>query len=200
MSTEKINPGVFILLLFIVLAAAMRVPNAAQVTPWAMFSPIGAIALFGGAYFTSTWKKFVFSLLALFLSDVIIGQFVFNGKYGILYGGWYWIYAIFAAIVLLGNWLIKTVSVKNVLAASVAAALLHWMVADFAVWAAGGTDLRTGLPLSRNWSGLQQCYIQGFPFMKNFLAGTLGYSAIMFGSFQWVKKNYPTVNARLVKI
>jgi len=193
MSNEKINPGFIVLLLFIMLAAAMRVPNAAQVTPWAMFSPIGAIALFGGAYFTSTWKKFVFPLLALFLSDVMISQLVFNGKHGFLYGGWYWIYGIFAAIIFLGGLLLKKVSVKHVLLASISAALLHWALADFTVWAGGGTDLRTGLPLTRDWSGLAQCYVQGFPFMQNFLAGTLGYGALLFGGFEWLKKVHPAL-------
>lgn len=199
MSTQKINPRFILLLAIMIAAAAMRIPNAAQITPWSNFTPIGAMGLFGGACFNSRWKKFAFPLLTLFASDLIINLVVFNGKYGAMYGGWYWIYGIFAAIVLLGNWLIKTVSVKNVLIASVAAALLHWMVADFVVWAGGGTDLRTGLPLSRNWSGLQQCYIQGFPFMKNFLAGTLGYSAIMFGAFEWMRQHNPTLNLDLEK-
>ncbi|MDO9374640.1 MAG: DUF6580 family putative transport protein [Bacteroidota bacterium] len=191
MSTEKINPRFFLLLLLIVAAAAMRVPNAAQVTPWANFTPIGAMGLFGGAYFNSTWKKFAFPLLTLFLSDLMISQFVYGGKYGVMYGGWYWIYGIFAAIVLLGQLLLKKVTVKNIFFASIAAALLHWGLADFSVWAGGGTDLRTGLPLSRDWSGLAQCYLQGFPFMQNFLAGTLGYGALLFGSFECMKKAYP---------
>ena len=191
MSTEKINPRFILLLLLMVVVAAMRVPNAAQVTPWANFTPIGAMGLFGGAYFNSTWKKFAFPLLTLFLSDLMISQFVFGGKYGVLYGGWYWIYGIFAAIVFVGSWLLKKVSVKHVFIASLAAALLHWALADFTVWAGGGTDLRTGLPLGRDWSGLVQCYVQGFPFMQNFLAGTLGYAAILFGSFEWMKKAYP---------
>ena len=185
------------LIVIMVIVAAMRIPNAAQLTPWSNFSPIGAMGLFGGACFTSRWKKFAFPLLTLFASDLIISLFVFDGKYGILYGGWYWIYGIFAAIVLLGDWLIRKVSFKNVLIASVAAALLHWMLADFAVWAGGGTDLRTGLPLSRNWSGLQQCYIQGFPYIKNFFAGTLAYSALMFGVFEWMRQRNPKLNLDL---
>jgi hypothetical protein len=77
--------------------------------------------------------------------------------------------------------------------AAITASLTHWMLADFTVWASGGTDLRTMTPLSRDWAGLMQCYIQGFPFMNNFLAGTLVYSALMFGTFEWMKVNKPAL-------
>jgi hypothetical protein len=191
MSTEKINPPFIFLIVLMAAAAAMRIPNAAQLTPWANFTPIGAMGLFAGAYFNNPWKRFAFPLGTLLISDLLISQFVFGGKYGVLYGGWYWIYGIFAAIVFLGQWMLKKVSVKNVLLASVAAALLHWGLADFIVWAGGGTDLRTGLPLARNPGGLLQCYVQGYPFMQNFLGGTLGYSALLFGIFEWIKSVYP---------
>jgi hypothetical protein len=190
MSLQKINPRFALLMLFMVAVAAMRIPNAAQLTPWANFTPIGAMGLFGGAYFNSKWKAFAFPLLTLFASDLIINMLVFGGKYGVMYSGWYIIYGIFALIVLFGKWLIKKVSVKNVVIASVVAALSHWLIADFTVWIGGGTDLRTMTPLTKDLPGLIQCYAQGFPFMRNFLAGTLVYSGIMFGVFEWMKARY----------
>jgi hypothetical protein len=191
MATEKINPRFAVLALFMIVVAAMRIPNAAQLTPWSNFTPIGAMGLFGGAYFTKQWKAVLFPLLTLLVSDLIIQAFVFNGQYGILYSGWYWIYGIFILITFIGKWLIKKVTVKNVIVAAITASLTHWLIADFTVWAGGGTDIRTMTPLSRDWAGLQQCYIQGFPFMKNFLIGTLVYSGILFGIFEWVKQKNP---------
>jgi hypothetical protein len=193
MSIQKINPRFAVLALFMIVVAAMRIPNAAQLTPWANFTPIGAMGLFGGAYFTKQWKAILFPLLTLFVSDILIQAFVFNGKYGIMYSGWYWIYGIFILITFIGKWLIKKVTVKNVIVAAITASLTHWLLADFTVWAGGGTDLRTMTPLSRDWAGLQQCYIQGFPFMRNFLAGTLVYSGIMFGAFEWMKIKQPSL-------
>jgi hypothetical protein len=193
MSIEKINPRFAVLALFMITVAAMRIPNSAELTPWANFTPIGAMGLFGGAYFTKQWKAILFPLLTLLASDLIIQAFVFNGKYGIMYSGWYWIYGIFIFITFIGKWLIKKVSVKNVIIAAIAASLTHWLLADFTVWAGGGTDLRTMTPLSRDWAGLQQCYIQGFPFMRNFLFGTLVYSGIMFGAFEWMKAKQPAL-------
>ncbi len=190
MSLQKINPRIAMLLLFMVAVAAMRIPNAAQLTPWANFTPIGAMGLFGGAYFNNKWKAFAFPLITLLASDLIINLLVFGGKYGAMYSGWYVIYGIFALIVLFGKQLIKKVTLKNVVLASVAAALTHWLIADFTVWFGGGTDLRTMTPLTKNWAGLVQCYAQGFPFMKNFLAGTLVYGGLMFGVFEWMKARY----------
>ena len=193
MSIEKINPRFAILAIFMIAVAAMRIPNSAQLTPWANFTPIGAMGLFGGAYFTKQWKAILFPLLTLFASDLIIQSFVFNGKYGIMYSGWYWIYGIIIFITFIGKWLIKNVSVKNVILAAITASLTHWLLADFTVWAGGGTDLRTMTPLAKNWDGLLQCYAQGFPFMRNFLAGTLIYSGIMFGAFEWMKVKQPSL-------
>jgi hypothetical protein len=41
-------------------------------------------------------------------------------------------------------------------------------------------------PLSKDFAGLMQCYLQGFPFMKNFMAGTFLYSCMMFGIVEWM--------------
>lgn len=188
MSIQKINPRFTVLLLLMMAAAAMRIPDAASLTPWSHFTPIGAMGLFGGAYFTKKWKAILFPILTLLFSDLIINIFIHDGKYGILYSGWYMIYGIFVLICFIGKWLITTVNVKNVLAAALVASLSHWLLADFTVWAGGGIDLRTMQPLSRNWEGLMQCYTQGLPFMKNFLTGTIIYSSILFGSFEWMKK------------
>ncbi len=190
MITEKINPRFAVLAIFMIVVAAMRIPNSAQLTPWANFSPIGAMGLFGGAYFTRQWKALLFPLLTLLVSDLVIQAFVFGGKYGMMYSGWYWIYGIFAAITFIGKSFIKKVSAKNVLLAAVTASLTHWLLADLTVWMGGGTDLRTMTPLTKDWAGLMQCYAQGLPFMRNFLAGTLVYSAVMFGAFEWMKTRY----------
>ena len=197
MSTKKINPRFAVLLLLMIVVATMRIPNAAQVTPWANFTPIGAMGLFGGAYFTNKWKAFAFPLLTLLVSDLIINLFVFDGKYGAMYSGWYVIYGVFTLIVFYGKWILQKVSIKNVIIGSVVAAVSHWLIADFAVWIGGGTDLRTMMPLTKNWAGLVQCYAQGFPFMKNFLIGTLVYSGILFGGFELVKQRFPVLKLQL---
>ena len=198
MSTEKFNPRILVLLVMMVGVAAMRIPNAAQLTLWANFTPIGAMGLFGGAYFTSKWKAYAFPLITLLVSDLIINLFIFDGKYGVMYSKWYIIYGIFALIVFFGKILIKKVTIQNIVLASVIAALSHWLIADFTVWMGGGTDLRTMLPLTKNWAGLIQCYAQGFPFMKNFMMGNLVYCGILFGGFQFAEWRYPVLKLQTI--
>lgn len=191
MNKEKVQFRIGILLLFILAIAAMRVANSAQLTMWANFTPIGALGLFGGHYFKKSWQAFLLPLGILFISDLVINSFVFGGKYGIMYDGWYIIYAAFILIVIIGKFLIRKVSALSVILASIVATALHWGLADFAVWLAGGTDLRTMTPFAKNWEGLVQCYTQGAPFAKNFLLGTVSYSAVLFGSIEWMKAKRP---------
>ncbi|MBC7921683.1 MAG: hypothetical protein H7Z75_11425 [Ferruginibacter sp.] len=188
---QPLNPRLPVLLLFIGLAAALRIANAAHCSPMANFTPLGAMALFGGSYFSHRWKAFALPLLTLWLSDLVINVGLYKGQFGIMYEGWYWIYGIFALLVWCGKRLLEQVSVKNVLLASLVASLSHWLLADTSVWLGGGTDLRTQLPLSRDLAGWQQCLWQGVPYLRNFLVGTLLYSAVLFGGFEWLQNRYP---------
>jgi hypothetical protein len=191
MSIRSITPRPVVVLLFITTVAMVRVFNAAVPTAIGNFSPIGAMALFSGACFTRRYTALLVSLCTLLLSDMVIGGIVFNGRYGILYSGWYWIYGIFALVLLIGSLVINRITAGRVLLASILAALLHWVLADLSVWLGGGTDLRTMQPLARNMQGLLQCYVQGFPFFKNFLLGTLVYCSVMFGIYTWMTAKKP---------
>ncbi len=190
---NTLNPRFLTLLCFILALALIRILNVAQESPVSNFTPIGAMGLFGGAYFTGRWKAFVFPILTLLISDLLINAVIYKGQYGIIYDGWYWVYGIFALIVLYGKVLLQKINVKNIVLAAVIATLSHWLLSDLSVWLSGGTDLRTGLPLTRDLSGLVQCLAQGFPFMRNFLAGTLAYSALLFGGFEFLKARFPKI-------
>ncbi|MBC8151932.1 MAG: hypothetical protein H7Z72_03385 [Bacteroidetes bacterium] len=188
---QPINPRFVVLLTLISVVAVVRIVNSAEWSPVTNFTPIGAMALFGGAYFEKRWKALLFPLLTLFVSDLVINVVLLGGQYGVMYKGWYWIYGIFALIVVYGNVLIQKVSVRNVVLAALVASVSHWVLADTSVWLSGGLDLRTGLPLSRDFSGWWQCLVQGIPFMRNFLAGTLAYGAVLFGGFEWLQMRFP---------
>jgi hypothetical protein len=188
---KTFNPRFAVMLLLIAVAACTRFFSAAGYTPLINFTPIGAMALFGGAYFSEKWKALLFPLLTLFISDLIIEQVFYHGQYGLIYDGWYWTYGAFAIMVFLGKWIIKKVSVKNVLLAAVAVSLSHWLITDFGVWLAGGLDITTGLPYTHNLAGLIKCYYLALPFMKNVFLGTVFYGAIMFGGFELAQKQYP---------
>ena len=189
---KKINPSFALTVFFILLLASIRIPNAAHFTTLSNFSPIGAIALFGGTHFKNKWKAILFCVGILFVSDIFISTLIFKGKYGFIYQGWYWIYSIFILIIFIGSWIIKQVNFKNILWASFIAAITHWLLADLTVWLSGGLNIITQQPLSKDWAGLIQCYTQGFPYMKNFFLGTLVYSCLAFGVFKWTTIKYPS--------
>ena len=191
--SQKINPRFAILAIIIIVVAALRIPNAAQLGPLSNFTPIGAMGLFGGAYFTKNWKAFSFPLVTLLLSDLIINIFVYNRQYGIMYGSWYWVYGGFVLIVLLGRLSLKKVNVTNVALTGIAGTLVYWLVVDFGVFLFGCTDITTGQTMDHSFASLLKCYAQGAPYMKNFLIGTLVYSGIMFGAFEWMKANKPSL-------
>src|SRR5688572_19579830 len=187
MLKEKMNPNFGLLTVFIIVVAAMRVLNSGEYTAWSNFTPIGALGLFGGAYFKKAWKAFAFPLLALLISDLIIQAYVYDGKYGILYGSWYWVYGGFCIIVLFGRRFLEKVSVKNVVLTSIASAVVYWVIVDFGVFLFGCTDVATGETMDHSFSSLLKCYTQSIPYMKNFLIGTLVYSGMMFGVYEWMK-------------
>ena len=104
MSLNKINFRTVVLVLMIVIVAVMRILSARKVlTPLSNFTPVGAMALFGGRYFNNKWKAYLVPLGALLLSDIITMQTIYKAQYdGFLYQGWSWIYASFVLMVVYG--------------------------------------------------------------------------------------------------
>lgn len=169
---EKITPRFWFLTFLVFVAAAIRlIPHPPN------FAPIAAIALFGGAYFDKKSFAFAVPLAAMFLTDAIIG---FHSLMWI-------VYVSFAVIVLIGMVLLKKVSVKNVIAASVTASLSFFIITNFGVWAFG-----TMYP--KNFAGLIECYIAAIPFIQNTLIGDLFYSGIMFGIYELAKSKIPVLS------
>lgn len=196
MSIKNLQPRFLVLLLFIVVAGVLRITAAGEITPFSNFSPVGAMALFGGAYFADKWKSYVFPLLTLFLGDVIMSQTIYKAyATGILYEGWIWTYLGFAAMVLAGQLIIKKVRITSVVAASVIAAIVFWLLADFGTWTTShNIDMTTGLPFTKDAQGLVKCYIQGLPLVKNTILSNLVFSAIFFGLFEWMQNKIPALS------
>ncbi len=191
MSLNKFNPRTGIILLFIFFMAAVRIffSLPLQHSPIGNFSPIGAMALFSGSYFISKSKAYLFPLLTLWISDLFLNRFVYYHEWRLLFESFYWTYGAFALMVLTGMLIIKKVTVKNVLVASLIVVLIHWIVTDFGVWIEG-----TMYP--KNAAGWVACLVAAIPYESNVLAGTLLYSAVFFGLFEWIQKKYPIVALR----
>lgn len=131
----------------------------------ANFTPIAAVALFGGAILPRRWAISL-PLVAMIISDLIIGL------HPLIMFTW----GSFAAIALISSYRFKTISTSNVVVGSLGASILFFIVSNFGVFVEG--RLYT-------WSlqGLAQCYINALPFFRNTLVGDIVYSALLFGAY-----------------
>lgn len=170
------NPR-FCTLLSITLAAGL-----ARLLPhWPNFTPIGAMALFGGAYFSSRRAAFAVPLCAMLISDSILAA----TRYG-------WtafepmpaVYFCLAATVLIGFLLRRRRGVVSIVAAAVASSVLFFVVTNFAVW------IRF---YPATMAGLIECYAAAIPFFQNTLGGDLFFSAVLFGGFEFATRRWPAL-------
>ena len=190
MTSKKFDPRTTVLLLFITGIAVLRVifNFNYDISPLANFSPLGAMALFGGTYFNKKWKAFTFPLAMLFISDLILHQTVYKAYgNGFLYQGWYWVYGAFVLMTIVGQ-TIKKVTIDRFLLSVITCVLIHWIVTDFGVWVGSQT-------YAQNLSGFVACLEKAVPYEWRFLAGTLIYGIILFGLFEWMKRKYILLHA-----
>ncbi|MBW8048943.1 MAG: hypothetical protein FVQ77_01105 [Cytophagales bacterium] len=150
------------------------------------FTPLIAIALFGGAYFTNKKWAFTVPLLAMILSDIgltfMMGYEFFTSMRVV-------VYSCFVVITLIGFLLHSKVKVLNVVLASLSGSVLFFIVANFAVWIGGTHNL-----YPKNIAGLIECYVAAIPFFKNTVISALVYSGVLFGSFELLKYRFPVLS------
>lgn len=185
--TASFAPGPLVLGVMILVAALTRVvPH-----PW-NFSPVEAIALFGGAYFASRWLAVLVPLAALLISDLVLSQ-MHGGTYATYFGSTsFWlVYGVIALSSVLGFGLRGKVSSLRVLGFSLAGSVLFFIVSNFSAW--------IGSPLyPQNAAGLMAAYIAGIPFFQGTLLGTLFFSALLFGGFSLLRQRVPALRAQTV--
>ena len=146
----------------VLVAAALRlVPHPPN------FTPIGAMALFGGAYIGRRALAFAAPLGALLLSDLVLG----------FYHGMATVYFSVALIVMIGIVALGRISPIRVGLAALASSILFFVVTNFGMWLFSGFYPRT-------LAGLEACYVAAIPFFQNTVAGDLFYAALLFGGFK----------------
>lgn len=169
MNWKIFTPKVMVVAGIILFAAIMRLlphyPN---------FTPIAAIALFGGAHLGKRFLAFFIPLFALFISDLILG----------FHGFMLPVYISFMLVVLLGQLMKNNVRIVPVAGAAVASATVFFLVTNFAVWL-------TTPYYGPGFNGLMACYTAALPFFHTSMLGDLFYSAVFFGGFYLVKLRFP---------
>ena len=142
------------------------------------FAPIGAIALFGGAYFSNRLQAFLIPLLAMLLSDIIIGFHNWSVMVSV--------YGSFTLIVCIGVWISKNRSILRIAGTTLSSSILFFAVTNFVVWATAG-----GLGYAMTIKGLGDCYIVAIPFFGNTLLGDAFYTFVLFGGFALMEYRIP---------
>lgn len=190
MSLQKINTRTIVLILMIVAAAAMRLITykLSLKYPYEMsnFTPFGAIALFGGAYFMDKWKAYLIVLLTLFLSDILI-NYLRTSNLTVFHSSSMGLYLAFAIMVLLGSF-IKKVNIASVGIASLVAVAVHWLITDLP-W------LYDTL-YAHNLTGYGQSLAAALPFERNMIFADVLFCAILFGGFELAKRKYTFLRAK----
>jgi len=153
---KLINP-----LLIIAIAVGLRLlphpPN---------FAPIGAMALFGGAYLNKKYALII-PLIAMFISDIFLG----------FHSTMLYVYGSFLLIGAMGIWLGQRKSIHTIIGVSFVSSLMFFVITNFGVWFVGGLYPKT-------LSGLIDCYIYAMPFFRNTIIGDFVYTGIFFGSYE----------------
>ncbi len=167
----------FLFLFFAVIAVASF---AVRMLPHAPnFTPIGALALFAGAYLvplrgisrsetkTHWWALFL-PLLVMFVSDLFIG--FYNWKIMAV------VYAAFFGYAFVGRVAGLKASSASILLGSIGGAVLFYLTTNFAVWAFS--------PLySHDLQGLLLSYNLALPFFRYTLLGDVFFAGVFFGAY-----------------
>jgi len=182
MSLQKINARNIVLILMIIAATAMRLVSFKYPGVLSNFTPVGAIALFGGVYFADKWKSYVVVLISLFVSDVIINH-LYTSQWVLWSNDTFWNCVCFSIMVFIGTQ-VKKINFGNGLIILFAPVLIHWLIMDLP-WIndAGGLYPKT-------LSGYIAALVAAIPFEKNMLLGDLVFGAILFGAFELAKSKY----------
>ena len=164
-----LEPRTLVITSMVLAAAALRI------APHPMnFAPIGALALFGGATFSSKRAAFAIPLLSLVIGDFITG---FHQLIP-------FVYASFLVSVSIGFWLRRQKSASHIAAATLVGAMQFFLVTNFALWASSiGSYPKTA-------GGLAACYIAGVPLFWNTLAGDAFYATLLFGAMALAERKF----------
>ena len=134
------------------------------------FTPILALAIFGGAYLPNRITAISLPIISMFISDLII---VFHSQ----------IFTVYATIILLSilGHLMKTKNFKNFAITGFTGSLIFFIITNFSVWLGGSL-----YPLTID--GIIQCYIMAIPFFHNTLISTMLFLTILFFGYTFAEK------------
>ncbi|MCS6866907.1 MAG: DUF6580 family putative transport protein [Gemmataceae bacterium] len=157
------------------LAVLMLVAVVARLIPHPPnFTPIGALAMFGGASCADRRLGFFLPLVPLVISDCFLGLHILMPV----------VYGSFAINVLLGRWLRSHRTVLSIAAVTFLGSLQFFLVTNFACWL---------LWYPHTLEGLVACYVAALPFFHNTLLGDAVFVTALFGGLALAERVIPAI-------
>ncbi|HET6244560.1 MAG: hypothetical protein H0V01_08660 [Bacteroidetes bacterium] len=157
----------FVAVLILVAALSRLLPHPPN------FTPVAAIALFGGAYLSRKFALLI-PIVAMLIADLFLG----------FHDTMWAVYLSLILITLIGLGLASRVKIVTVIGCSLVSSVLFFIVTNFAVW--------LGSPYySQDISGLITCYISAIPFFNYTILGDLVYSGVLFTGFYLASLKFP---------
>jgi hypothetical protein len=176
MNTDSfLNSSKFIVLVVLLAALSRLLPHPYN------FTPIAAMALFGGTYLNNRSSALLLTITGMLLSDLLLQSAYWLGWRD--YPGFHAlmpvIYLSLALVTTIGSRLSGRVSAWTVPLASVAGSVVFFIVSNFGVFC---------FEKAHTITELGRTYVDAIPFFGNTLAGDLLYSTLLFGLYEWAKK------------
>ena len=130
------------------------------------FTPIGALALFGGTKLSNKYAAILIPVATMAVTDFYLGF------HKLIFFTW----GSMALVALIGFWVRKNYGFSRIAAGTLAGSILFFFVTNFGVYLEGWYGY--------GFSGLTQAYIMAIPFFRNSLMGDIFFSAVFFGSYE----------------
>jgi len=165
------NRTIFILVLLVV-AALLRISGILPMN----FSPVAAIALFGGAMLSNRLLAFAAPIGIMLISDLFIG----------FHDTMWAVYLSLFLIVAIGQIVRNRPSFLNGIVGTIAGSVLFFLITNAAVW-------MTGTMYAPGIGGLIESYVAGLPFYRNTLMGDLFFSGVLFGAYELASRQFPVL-------
>jgi len=180
--TKISSKTLFVIVAIVIVALSRLLPHIPN------FTPIAAMALFGGAFLSNKKLAYLLTFAALLLSDILVNTILYNDYNFTNYLAQPFVWAVyfsFALTVFMGTSFQHNINVKNVAFFSVSSSLIFWLLTNFACW--------PNNPLyTQDLAGLVNCYIAAIPFIGNVI-GDLFYNSLLFGTLFLASKRMPVL-------
>ncbi len=157
-----------ILVALVLIRVVFHIPN---------FNPLGAVALMGGILFSSKVLRWVVPIGSLLVGDILLGISNTQNMEYLFSTDFFFVYASFAAIILIGTFFSKNASLTKVLGGSILAAVAFFLISNAGSWL-------TMPEYTKNLVGLLTSYELALPFFRATLVSQIIFSLGIYVVYQ----------------